>query len=467
MSDRESSGWPPEWARRAIFYHIHPLGFFDAPPVNDRSSAPVPRLAELRRWYDHIAGLGVTAIYFGPLFESLTHGYDTVDYFQVDRRLGDIALLRQIVDELHGRGVRVILDGVFNHTGREFFAFQDIRRNGRASRYQDWYFINWAADSDYGDGFAYEYWADDRGLPRLNLDNPNVRAYFFEVARMWLGDVGVDGWRLDVAYEIGPSFWWEFRRVCKEVRPDSFLVGEMRGGDYRKWVAPDLLDSGTNYQLYRAIGNSLNRADYRELRSVMERAHHPEWGVFNDLVLFNFLGNHAVTRILSRLNDPRHVYAALILLMTAPGIPCLYYGDEVGMQGRREDGDEALRQPMPFPGEDWPDRERYLYTQIARLAAIRKEHPALIEGRFAVLEAADTVFSFLRKSPQETALIALNSGGAEAALRLPVGREGIPDGVAFRDVLDPAGGSYTVEGGHLTIEKLWPGWGRILIAADR
>ncbi|HEC24241.1 MAG TPA: alpha-amylase, partial [Chloroflexi bacterium] len=222
MSDRESSGWPPEWARRAIFYHIHPLGFFDAPPVNDRSSAPVPRLAELRRWYDHIAGLGVTAIYFGPLFESLTHGYDTVDYFQVDRRLGDIALLRQIVDELHGRGVRVILDGVFNHTGREFFAFQDIRRNGRASRYQDWYFINWAADSDYGDGFAYEYWADDRGLPRLNLDNPNVRAYFFEVARMWLGDVGVDGWRLDVAYEIGPSFWWEFRRVCKEVRPDSF-----------------------------------------------------------------------------------------------------------------------------------------------------------------------------------------------------------------------------------------------------
>jgi glycosidase len=466
MFTPEQMDWVPDWVRRAIFYHIYPLGFLDAPRHNDRQAQPVPRLAELRQWYDHITNLGVTAIYFGPLFESLSHGYDTVDYFTIDRRLGDIALFQQIVAELHERGIKVILDGVFNHTSREFFAFQDIRRHGRSSRYADWYLINWGADSAYQDGFAYESWEGHQSLPRLNLKSPAVRNYLFEVARMWLGDVGVDGWRLDVAYEIGPDFWWEFRRVCKQVKPDCFLLGEMIGGDYRVWVAPDLLDSGTDYQLYKAIWSSLNAANFWELKAVMERAFHPEWGVFKDLTLLTFLGNHDVTRILSQLNEPRHVYTALLILMSAPGVPCLYYGDEVGMRGRKEEGDVALRGPMPSPEAEWPDRERAIYREAARLAGIRKTHPSLLYGRFAPLEAGDTVFSFLRQSSRETAVVALNSGGRPVSLTCPVGREGVPDGTTFTDVLDPDRPAYTVQGGRLSVDKIWPYWGRILIAGN-
>ncbi len=455
----------PEWARRAIFYHIYPLGFLDAPRSNDLHSEPVPRLAELRRWYDHIQGTGATAIYFGPLFESGSHGYDTVDYFSIDRRLGDITLFKQIVDELHGRGLRVILDGVFNHTGRDFFAFRDLREHGRNSQYGAWYHVNWGGDSRYHDGFSYDSWEDHQALPRLNLANPDVRKYVFEVARMWLADIGVDGWRLDVAYEIGPDFWWEFRRACKEANPDSFLVGEVVNGDYRKWVAPDLLDAGTNYQLYTSMWRSFNDVNLWELKAVIERAVHAEWGLYKDIGLFNFLGNHDVTRILSQFKDPRHIYPALIILMTIPGIPCLYYGDEIAIQGRKEDGDAALRAPMPAPDAEWPPGGRDLYRETGRLAEIRKTNPALIYGRFASLETSDTVFSYLRQLPAQTVVVAINSRDKPVPLTLPIGREGIPDGIAFRDALNPGDpATYHVSNGRLHLDELYADWGRILVS---
>ncbi len=458
--------WVPDWAQSAVFYHIYPLGFLGAPQENPRQGDPVPRLAELRKWYDHIANLGVTAIYFGPVFESLTHGYDTSDYFCIDRRLGDNTLFQEVLDELHKRGMRVILDGVFNHTGREFFAFRDLREKGRESRYQDWYAVNWSDDNHFGDGFSYKSWEGHEHLPCLNLANPDVRNYIFEVVRMWLGDVGVDGWRLDVAYEIDPGFWWDFRRVCRAVNPECFLLGELFRGDYRKWVASDLLDSGTNYQLYKAIWSSLNDKNFWELKAVMERASHPDWGVFANLMLLNFLGNHDVTRILSLLAKERHIYPALILLLTLPGIPCLYYGDEVGMRGRKEEGDLALRAPMLLPDAEWPDAERNIYRQTAKLVSLRKSHPALIHGRFATLEVSHTVYSFLRQHGPEWALVALNSGEEPVKITMPVGREEVPDGMTFRDVLNPGEVSYRVEGGKLTLDRLWPGWGAILIATS-
>ncbi len=456
--------WVPDWARRAIFYHIYPLGFLDAPPENSARSAAVPRLANLRRWYDHIANLGVTAIYFGPVFESLTHGYDTIDYFQIDRRLGDNALFRQIVGELHARGLRVILDGVFHHTGRDFFAFKDLRERKRDSPYKDWYFVNWGADSRYRDGFAYDSWEGHESLPRLNLGNPDTRDYVFQVARMWLGDFGLDGWRLDVAYLISPEFWWQFRRVCKEVREDCFLLGEMVGGDYRTWVAPDLLDSGTDYQLYKALWSSFNDRNLWELKAVAERAYHPEWGVFHELSLLNFLGNHDVTRIRSQLADPRHLYPALIALLTLPGIPCLYYGDEVGMDGRADQGHSQVRRPMPLPEDPWPNADRSLYRETARLVNLRKAHPSLVYGRFAALETGYTTFSFLRQHPREAAVVAINAADVPTRLDIPIGREGIPDGVVFTDALDESQPTYRVQGGTLTIDPLHSNWGRILIA---
>nr|MBN1228319.1 alpha-amylase [Anaerolineae bacterium] len=460
----QPASWIPDWARRAVFYHIYPLGFFGAPSHNDHTEDRHYRLARLRDWYDHLRQLGVTAIYFGPLFESSSHGYDTADYFVIDRRLGGNELFQQIVGELHDRGIRLILDGVFNHTGRDFFAFRDILQNGRDSRYVDWYRINWAGNNRYQDGFTYEAWEGHQSLPKLNIENPEVRNYILEVARMWLGDMGADGWRLDVAYEIDPSFWWEFRRACDEARPDSFLVGELLHGDLRKWVAPDLLHAATNYQLYKPIWSSLNSANFWELKANLDRAFHSEWGLYRNIGMMNFLGNHDVTRILSQLEDARHIYPAMLLLMTLPGIPCLYYGDETGMTGRKEDGDGALRQPMPGAGETWPDPDRYIFEALKRLSAVRNAHPSLVYGTYSSLEAGPTVLGFLRQHSMEVAVVVVNSGKEPASLRVAVGREGIQDGTVFRDALNPDDQRFAVHSGSLQVESIYPGWGRVLIA---
>lgn len=449
--------WVPAWARRAVFYHAHTLGLLGAPLSNDLSGPIEPRLADLRKWYDHIAGLGVDTVCLGPVFQSLSHGYDTVDYLTVDRRLGDNELLRQIVKEFHSQGIRVILDGVFHHTSREFFAFRDLCAHERDSRYADWYMVNWDGESGYEDGFACECWGDVEELPKLNLDNPDVRDHLFDVARYWLGEFVIDGWRLDAAYSIPPGFWWEFRRVCKEARPDCFLLGELMHGDYRTHVAHDLLDSGTNYQGHAAVWRSLNERNYDQLRAISERAWHPEWGIYKDLVLMNFLGNHNVSRILAQLNDSRHVYLALIFLMTAPGIPCLYYGDEIGLR------DES-RAVMLAPDSDWPDREHAIYRVIHRLASIRKSDPSLAFGDFNVLAVSDVTFAYFRRLNEHQAIVALNSDDSPTTLDVPVGASGIQDGAVFLDVLDEERVEFKVRDGVLHLGSVGPMWGRILVA---
>jgi cyclomaltodextrinase len=462
---RRLEHWSPEWARDAVFYHIYPLGFTGAPAHNDRQSAPEPRLAGLRRWYDHITRLGVTALYFGPLFESHSHGYDTIDYFTIDRRLGDNSLIRQIVDELHERGIRVIFDGVFNHTGRGFFAFQDIVEYGTGSRYRDWYRIDPSGDSHYGDGFAYDSWEGHQSLPALNLANPDVRKYLFEVAQMWLSDVGIDGWRLDVAYELPHDFLWELRRVCKTARPDCLLLGETIHGDYRTWVAPDLLDAGLNYPFHSALVRSFNEANMHDLAANLDRAYHSEWGLYTGLMLVNFLGNHDVTRIRSLLDDPRHMFPALILLMSAPGVPMLYYGDELGMEGLKEEGDAALRRPMPDPtsGGLTADAEA-LTREIARLTALRNEHPALSRGRYATLMAQGPHYAFLRQYTRQNVIVAVSGDDAPAALDIPITLEGIPDGVRFHDALNTELPPVIARGGRVAIPDIPAFWGRLLVA---
>ena len=463
-SIQSSRFWLPDWAGQAVFYHIYPLGFLGAPHRNDLGAEPVPRLAGLRRWYDHLLELGVTALYCGPIFESESHGYDTIDYFSVDRRLGDATLLREIVDELHGRGIRVILDAVFNHTGRGFFAFQDVLQQGPSSPYRDWYHIDWNGNSAYDDGFAYRAWEDHPALPELNVANPDVRAYLFEVARMWLVDVSVDGWRLDVAYELPTDFLWELRRVCKEARPDCFLLGETIRGDYRTWIAPDLLDAGTDYQFYESVWRSFNTANLADLRANLDRSHHLDYGLYRDMALLKFLSNHDVTRIRSRLKDERDLYPALILLMTAPGIPSLYYGDEIGLRGRKEDGDWSLRQPMPEP-EQWPAQADNVLRETRRLIELRQAHPVFVYGRYASLYGQGPHLAFLRAYTREIAVIAINADEEPATLTLPVREQGVVDGTTFRDVLNPHLPAATVNGGELVVEGVPPNWGRMLVVS--
>eukprot|EP00873_Tetraselmis_striata_P008001 jgi/Tetstr1/428265/TSEL_018304.t1 len=473
----------PGWATEAIFYAIYPLGAFGAPFINDMTSAPVPRLAQIRKQYDHLQSLGVTAVYFSPLFESETHGYDTTDYFQIDRRLGDIALFKEIVGELHALGIRVLLDGVFNHTGRSHRAFQETASAGPArSKYANWYKIGakpeeyegWCTiswDESSGYGFAYDCWEGHPQLPQLNHSDRSVREHIFEVARFWLKDVGVDGWRLDVAHEISPDFWREFRKVCQEVKPDCLLVGEMIHGNYRGWVGGDRLHSGTNYQLARAMWSSLLERNYDELYTAIQR----ETKLYDGLTLLNFLSNHDVIRLASVLDQPQHYTLATASLMLLPGIPCFYYGDEFGVEGvpgggvdDASGGDDALRTVMLDPSDtsSWPEvgKERLAITQA--IVKVRQSFPVFTHGKLDVngIAYGSTHFVFMRQYGSQVGIVAFNSS-EQVAEPWPEVSVPLPDGAVFQDVWSPDLAAFEVkDGGKLYIGPLEPNSVRILIA---
>ncbi len=453
----------PEWAKRAVFYHIYPLGFFNAPKYNREESTIVDRIAGIRDYYDHFRRLGVDSIQFGPIFESVSHGYDTIDYMKIDRRLGTNELFKTIVSELHERGIRVILDGVFNHVSREFDSFKDIQQYKEQSWRKHWHYIDFSKNSPYNDGFDYENWEGHYELVKLNLSEPDVKNHIFSAATYWLRDVSVDGWRLDVAYQISSEFWREFRRVCKTAKPDCFLVGEMIHGPYTKWVGPDLLDAGTGYQVYKSIWSAFNSNNMHELKAVLERSYHPEWGLFKDTALLNFLGNHDTTRIRSILTDERYIYPAFIFLLTTNGIPKIYYGDEIGMYGlKKEHSDEDLRKSMPKPGEPWPLNGDDIFQHVQKLIQIRKHNHALIYGDLIPFYADSNVLALLRRSSAQTILILLSNDSERQIKKIPLWNLHL-EGEKFIELLDQGGPKeFFVEHNHLEAE-LFPCWGRILL----
>uniref|UniRef100_A0A7S1TFZ9 Glycosyl hydrolase family 13 catalytic domain-containing protein n=2 Tax=Compsopogon caeruleus TaxID=31354 RepID=A0A7S1TFZ9_9RHOD len=407
----------PEWYREAIFYHIYPLGtpghggggfFGDVPERNDGYSDPIPRILELRAFYQHFHELGINAIYFSPMFESTSHGYDTSNFFEIDRRVGSLASFKVILAELHERGIRVCLDGVFNHTGRDHFAFQELLSAGdnwRSNPYREWYLIR-RGSNQFGDPFRYECWEGHQQLPRLNLDNPAVREHLFSAARFWLGEVGIDGWRLDVAHEIPTEFWVEFRKVCYSVRPDHVLIGELIHGDYNKWVGPKAgrLHSGTNYQLSKPIWSSLKDKNFFEFAHSLRY----ELQVYDDLCLLNFVSNHDVSRVASQLNDPSLVMLAYVLVFCTRGVPCVYYGDETGMRGNKNDGDAALRRRMPRSQSEWEDPSGTICTAIASLAQLRKSWKTLAHGAMRCIQNTNEQLVIVRYDDNEFIVVALN-----------------------------------------------------------
>ncbi|EKX52762.1 hypothetical protein GUITHDRAFT_161282 [Guillardia theta CCMP2712] len=436
----------PEWFENGIVYQIYPLGspgedgkgggfFGEVPAENDLTSPPKKRLLELRQWYDHLETLGVTAIYFSPIFESETHGYDTVDYYQIDRRVGDIETFRTIVKELQKRGIKVILDGVFNHTGRKFFAFKDLLKHGAdwmKSPYKEWYFIS-EGNSTYGDPFSYRSWEGHEELPELNVENSEVRDYLFEVGKFWLGEVGIDGWRLDVAHELPPSFWRDFRSACTEANPEHVLLGEVIHGDYNTWVGPakGLLHSGTNYQLSKALWSSLKDHNFWEIDSAFSR----DRMLYREMSLVNFLSNHDVARVATQLeNEPQLLPLAYFLLMTVRGIPCIYYGDECGVKGRKEDGDAALRMAMVKPDDEWPAGGRELFNGIAHLVQFRNKHEALKTGSLQTLFHSNNELLFARISDTtgEVLLVAVNSSPEHVHPEVSLGVLSKPPGTPIK-----------------------------------
>jgi glycosidase len=446
------------WAADAVFYHIYPLGACGAPERNDFASAPAPRLARLVDWIPHLRELGVDAVYLGPVFESTAHGYDTADFHRVDRRLGDGDTLAALAAALHASGIRVVLDGVFHHVGRDFRAFRDLRERGERSAYRDWFAgVDFSRRSPAGDAFSYEGWRGHHDLVKLNLRNPMVREHLLGAVRGWVEAWGIDGLRLDVAEDVDPDFLRELARFCRGLRADFWLLGEAIHGDYRRLAGASMLDSATNYELYKGLYSSHNDRNYFELAFALDRQFGPA-GIYAGLPLYNFADNHDVSRIASTLREPAHLYPLHALLFTVPGVPSIYYGSEWGIAGAKRGGDDRPLRPYLHP----PDAARAaphpdLAAAIARFARIRHGSRALRRGTYRQLHVAAEQLAFARELDGETVVVAVNAAAAPATVDVPAP---VRDGTALADLLSP-GDRFTASAGRLRVE-VPPRWARIL-----
>lgn len=389
------------WANETVFYQIYPLGMCGAPIQND--GVNVNRIKRVSDWIPHLNKLGIGAVYFSPLMESDKHGYDTRDYRTLDCRLGVNADFAEVTAKLHKNNIRVVLDGVFNHVGRGFWAFQDVLKYRESSRYCGWFNINFAGNSSYNDGLWYEGWEGHYDLVKLNLRNPEVVDHIFDAIRLWVQEFDIDGLRLDVAYCLDQDFLCRLHDFCHGLKPDFFLVGEIIHGDYNRLVNERMLDSCTNYECYKGLFSSFNSMNMFEIGHSLGRQFGQEnWCMYRGKHLFSFVDNHDVTRIASILQNKEHIPLIYGLLLTMPGIPCIYYGSEWGIGGEKSHGDEALRPAIETP--EWNE----ITDMIAGLANVRAKHPALSDGSFKVLLQTNKQMIFERVCDAERMMVLIN-----------------------------------------------------------
>ncbi len=446
----------------AVVYHLYPLGCFGAPARNDFASPPEPRLTGLHAWLDELEHLGASALYLGPVFESTAHGYDTADYFCVDRRLGDDDTLAAAADDLHRRGMRLILDGVFHHVGRDFWAFADVRERRERSAYRDWFCLDFDRSSPFGDPFAYEGWDGHFDLVKLNLDNPAVRDHLFAAVDHWIDRFGIDGLRLDAADRLDVRFQRDLARHVRARRPGFWLMGEVVHGDYRHWANPETLDATTNYECYKGLYSSHNDRNFFEIAYSLDRQSGPS-GIYRDLALYTFADNHDVDRVASRLRDPAHLYPLYALLFTMPGIPSIYYGSEWGLGGQREPSSDApLRPALDLDALLRTGPHPDLRHAIARLARIRRGQPALQHGDYRQLHVAPECLAFLRTSAEGRIAIVVNAAGDPVDLTITL--PGAGDG-RLVDILNDET-TFPVRGGTAAVGPVPPRWARILRLED-
>ena len=407
------------WYDEAVFYHIYPLGMTGAPKQNSYGE-PMHRLNTLLPWILHIKEIGCNAIYIGPLFESVGHGYETTDYKKLDSRLGTNEDLRNFVAECHKSGIRVILDGVFNHTGRDFFAFKDIRENRENSPYKDWYCnVNFWGNNSYNDGFSYENWGGYDLLVKLNQRNPAVRDYICDVIRFWVSEFDIDGIRLDAADVMDFEYMKSLRQVANEVKADFWLMGEVIHGNYSRWANDETLHSVTNYMLHKALYSAHNDHNYFEIAHTIKYVDDMTGG---RLKLYTFADNHDVERIYTKLNNKAHFAPVHIMLYTLPGIPSVYYGSEFGIEGKKERGsDDSLRPMLSY--DDYKDeiKTNPCTKLISALGKIRCNSPVLCYGDYKVLSLQTTHFAYERTFDGKSVIVTVNNGDNEVSLSLPCG----------------------------------------------
>lgn len=401
------------WYDEAVFYHIYPLGLTGAPAQNPYAQ-PVNRLDTLTAWLDHIKDLGCNALYIGPLFQSVGHGYETTDYYRLDSRLGTNETLKHFVAQCHDRLIKVVLDGVFNHVGRDFFAFQDLKTHRQQSNYLNWFCnVNFHGNNRYNDGFRYDNWGGHDLLVKLNQKNPAVRDYICDVIRFWVREFDIDGIRLDAADVLDFGFMQALRQTANEVKPDFWLMGEVIHGNYSMWVNDRTLHSVTNYQLHQALFSGHNSRNYFEIAHTVDRFR----GM--GLKLYNFVDNHDVERIYSKLKNKAHFVPVHILLYTLPGVPSVYYGSEFGIEGRKMPGTDAPLRPA-LSLESFADNG--CAKLITALGKIRRKTKVLSYGDYTQLHLTNTQYAFSRSCDQWEVLVAVNNDDNPAAMSLPAKR---------------------------------------------
>ncbi len=390
------------WAYESVFYQIYPLGFCGAPFEND--GVLEHRILKVKEWIPHIKELGATAIYFSPVFESDTHGYNTRDYKKIDCRLGTNEDFKEVCEALHKEGIKVVLDGVFNHVGRGFTAFQDVLKNRENSPYKDWFHINFGGNSNYNDGLWYEGWEGNYDLVKLNLYNPAVVEHIFSAIKSWVEEFDIDGLRLDVAYCLTPEFLKQLRQFTDGLKEEFFLLGETLHGDYNQWMNPQMLHSVTNYECYKGLFSSFNSMNMFEIVHSLLRQFGPEnWTLYKGQHLLSFVDNHDVSRIASNLTNEKHLPLIYAMAFGMPGIPCVYYGSEWGAKAAKQEGDPALRACFEKPVEN------ELTEWIAKLSGAKVSSEALNYGAFRSVLLTNKQCIFERKSENDRVLVAINA----------------------------------------------------------
>lgn len=391
------------WAYNSIFYQIYPIGFCGAPVHND--GVCVPRIRKLMDWSEYLQTLGVDSILLNPIFESDNHGYDTRDFKTIDCRLGTNEDFKEVCEDLHKHNVKIVLDGVFNHVGRGFWAFKDVQEKKWDSPYKDWFHISFDGNSCYNDGFWYEGWEGHFELVKLNLQNPAVVDYLMECVKYWIDEFDIDGLRLDVAYSLDHNFMRRLRPYTQELKPDFALIGEVLFGDYNIIVNDEMLHSCTNYECYKGLYSSFNSMNMFEIAHSLHRQFgSDQWCIYRGKHLMTFVDNHDVTRLASILTNKKHIPLAYGLLMGMPGIPCLYYGSEWAEQGEKApDNDYALRPCFEEP------KPNELTEFIKKLIRVRQESDALCNGAYKNVVIQNHQLVFERCSEKERVIVAINA----------------------------------------------------------
>lgn len=398
------------WFDEARFYHIYPLGLTGAPHTNDYILKE-HRLKNIFPWVDHIKNINCNAIYIGPLFESVGHGYETTDYKKLDSRLGDNQDLIDFMDLCHKNKIRVIFDAVLNHVGRDFFAFKDLKEKRETSQYRDWFCnVNFYGNNYFNDGFSYDNWGGDDGLVKLNQRNTEVKSYIQDVIRYWVKEFDVDGLRLDAADVLDFDYMKAIRQVANEVKEDFYLMGEVIHGDYTRWVNEKHLHAVTNYSMNKALWSGNNEHNFFEIAHTQRRNYDMAGQNPLGLRLYNFADNHDVERIASKVNKREHQLLIYTLCYTLPGVPSIYYGSEFGIEGRKEKGsDWNLRPELKFLDFRDAAEKNPLTLGIKILGKVREVSKALSYGGYKELLLTNRQYAYRRRFDEENVIILLNN----------------------------------------------------------